>query len=440
MRHWLYQLLLWLTFPLWLYYSYRRCRQSDQVMACWQALWGLSLPNLPVGGVWVHAVSLGEAQVALHLLLRLRQQYPQLPLFFTAGNASALAVVRQSSAFSRLPEVSAQYLPLDYAWIRRRILRVLQPSLLMLIETELWPNLLLTAHRHAVPVVMIQARVSRRSQENYPRYAQPLLRQLLAPVKALAAQTETDRQFFIAMGANPQTSVCLGNVKYDLPLPMARFAPLLPQMSACLQGRWVWCAGSTHQQEEIPVLLAHQQLKQKVPSALLILAPRHLRHLDEVYAYLGQEGIAWLSWSALLSCQTLPDETSVIVVDQLGVLVFAYQLAQACFVGGSLVPWGGHNMLEPAALSKPIVAGPHNHNFAEIAQALTQASGLTIASDDRALAQTLFTWFTQPETAQAVGKAAFDVFLAQKGATERVMSLVSPWVLPQWHTSAHTAP
>lgn len=434
MRHWLYQLLMMLAFPLWLYYSFRRCRQSVATGACWRELWGMSLPSLPKGGVWVHAVSLGEAQVAVHLMRELRQRYPAVPIFFSAGNRSALTRVKQADDLMHAPLV-VSYLPLDYAWIRRRLFQKLEPSLLVLIETELWPNLLLTAHQKSVPVAMIQARVSRRSKTLYPRYMQPLLGQLLSPVRLLAAQTEEDRQFFVAMGANAETSLCLGNLKYDLPVNSDQFASFLPFLSACLANRWVWCAGSTHQGEEGELLFAHRQLLQTLPHALLLLAPRHLRHLESVYLQLETADVAWIRWSELLTCKHLAEEVEVVVIDQLGVLLAAYHLSQACFVGGSLVPWGGHNMLEPASLKKPIVTGQHNHNFAEIAQALQEAQALTLVDNATALAQTLQTWADHPEQAQAQGESAFSVFLSQQGATARVMTALSPWIAEAWQGS-----
>lgn len=432
MRHWLYQLLMILAFPLWLYYSYRRCRQSAEVGACWRELWGVKLPHLPKKSIWVHAVSLGEAQVAVHLMRELRQRYPALPIFFTAGNASALTVVRKAQDLSELPSFASSYLPLDYAWIRRRLFQALQPSLLVLIETELWPNLLLTAHQASVPVAMIQARVSRRSKTLYPRYMQPLLSQLLSPVRLLAAQTEEDRQFFVSMGANADSSVCLGNLKYDLPARVDQFSAFLPVLSQSLASRWVWCAGSTHQGEETVLLSAHRQLLQTLPQALLLLAPRHLRHLEAIYFQLQAADVVWITWSELLTCQRLAEEVEVVVIDQLGVLLAAYQLSSACFVGGSLVPWGGHNMLEPASLKKPIVTGQYNHNFAEIAQALTQAQALTVVDSATALAKKLHVWADHPEQAQAQGVSGFAVFLSQKGATERVITTLSQWITEQW--------
>ncbi len=429
MRSWLYQLLLYASLPFWLLYSHRRCRQTARPAQCWQSLWGLRYPEQARQGVWIHAVSLGEAQVALHLMRRLRQDHPQLPLLFTAGNHSALSVIEQAN----LPLTTAQYLPLDYAWIRRAFIQRVQPSLLILIETELWPNLLLTAHRYALPIAMIQARVSRRSQQQYPRYAQPLLKQLLSPIKLLAAQTQADRQFFIDMGANPDHSHCLGNLKYDLDMNIAELTHQAAQLAPKLGNRWLWCAGSTHPNEEIPIIAAHQLIQQHYPQALLLLAPRHLRHLETVYERLEQQGIAYMRWSTWLAQDApVPAEVDVLVMDQLGRLRLGYALSQVCFVGGSLVAWGGHNMLEPAALNKPIITGQHYHNFAEIAQTLIAANAITVVDSDTSLAAQVMAWAETPQKAIQVADAAHQVFLSQQGSTERILSALAPWIPVRW--------
>jgi 3-deoxy-D-manno-octulosonic-acid transferase len=221
-------------------------------------------------------------------------------------------------------------------------------------------------------------------------------------------------------------------MKYDLPIAQEVLEHQGQRLLPKLHHRWVWCAGSTHPDEEIPILAAHLQLRKTIPEAILILAPRHLSHLEVIEGRLTQQGIVWMTWSSFLTATQVETSVQVILVDQLGVLISAYHISQACFVGGSLVPWGGHNMLEPAALKKPIVTGQHNHNFAEIADALSQHQALSNITEEQSLANLLIDWAQHPDIAQARGEAAYDVFLSQQGGTERLLSALSPWIASKW--------
>lgn len=424
MRLWLYQLIMALLLPLWLLYAWRRCRQEGRPGLCWRQLWCLSLPNLPPSALWVHAVSLGETQAALILLRRLRQQQPELPVFFTGGNRSATRLARESG----LSNLHVSYLPLDYAWLRQRLFKRLKPRLLLLLETEFWPNLLHQAHQQATPVVVIQARLSQSSKRLYPRWGQPLLHQLLAPVRLFAAQTQADAQTLVALGAQPDRVQLLGNLKYDFALPsdLAEQTQRLQQQLPA--GRWLWTAGSTHPQEELPLLEAHRQLLAQAPESLLILAPRHPDHFERVATVLTQQGWNFIRWSDWQGQSPLPSNTQVLLLDTLGQLLYWYALSHACFVGGSLVPWGGHNLLEPAALGKPLLAGPHNHNFGEIAQDLEQGQALTLTDTAKQLAMSLSDWQQHPMKARQLGLRARERFLAHQGTTERLLQAITPYL------------
>jgi 3-deoxy-D-manno-octulosonic-acid transferase len=424
MRYWLYNFLMWLLLPLWIVYSWRRCKHQTNRSKCWRQLWCFDLPNLTQNGIWIHAVSLGEAQVALSLLRRIRQQHPLLPIFFTGGNKSAVGLAAQH----QLPNMSVSFLPIDYAFLRRKLFKHLRPKLLLLIETELWPNLLIQAHQQKIPVAIIQARLSKSSRINYPRYGQPLLKQMLSPVVFIAAQTEIDKACFIELGTQPEHSHCLGNLKYDLQLPEHLEADRA-HLSARIGERWIWVAGSTHPTEEIDILAAHQLLLMAHPNALLILAPRQMSHVPKVVQQLKRIHLSFETWSQWHDTQSpLATTTQVLLIDTLGALMIAYACADACFVGGSLVPWGGHNLLEPAALSKPIVAGPYNHNFSEIEQNLLAHQGMIIIHNPNALMQILANWLTNPNPAYAIGQHAHQCFKAQQGTMKAHLNALSPWL------------
>jgi 3-deoxy-D-manno-octulosonic-acid transferase len=418
---------MWLLLPLWLVYSWRRCKKQVNPSLCWQQLWTLQRPNLAKGAVWIHAVSLGETQAALILIRALRQQYPELPIFFTGGNSSAVNLAAKSA----VGNMQASFLPLDYAWLRRRLFKALQPRLLILMETEFWPNLLRTAHQNKVPVAIIQARLSKSSKQTYPKYGQPLLCQLLSPIALVAAQTQADADCLIELGATADKCQLLGNIKYDFKLD-ERLESKAESLKSRLGARWIWVAGSTHPNEESPLIEAHRRLIEKNVKSLLILVPRHPSYFNELAQKLTDANIPferWTQWAE--QGQSLSHTTQVLLVDTLGELMTAYSVADACFVGGSLVPWGGHNMLEPAALAKPILAGSHNHNFADIEQGLLNNKALLIVNNADELAVQLTHLHESTNQANELGQRAQDYFFSQQGATERVLAALSSYFPPK---------
>lgn len=431
MRLWIYQLLMWLLWPLWVYYTIKRCRQqakfcanSSSAWQCWQQLWTIHLPHFQQAPVWIHAVSLGETQAAFILINQLRQNYPDQPIFFTGGNSSAINAARQKS----IDNVSISFLPLDYAWLRRRLFRALKPKLLILMETEFWPNLLNTAHQHNVTVAIIQARLSQSSRKNYPKYGQPLLRQLLEPVAFVAAQTQADASALVELGIHPERCHLLGNIKYDFDL-----SPTLAQQSLALKNRlgarWIWTAGSIHAGEEVALIHAHQQLSLKLVNPLLILVPRHPSYFDSLANQLASMNILFRRWSEWYeTATTLEESVQVLLVDTLGQLIPCYQIAQVCFVGGSLIPWGGHNLLEPSALAKPILTGPYNHNFSEIEQGLISVQGMIKISDEHELTENLIQLYQQPDQGKCMGLNAQGYFQQQQGATQKIIAKLEKYI------------
>jgi 3-deoxy-D-manno-octulosonic-acid transferase len=424
MRLWIYQLVMWLLWPLWLYYSIKRCRQQKDAWQCWKQLWTIQLPQFQQAPIWIHAVSLGETQAAFILIKQLRQLYPEQPIFFTGGNSSAIQAARQKA----IDKVSISFLPLDYAWLRRRLMNAIKPKLLILMETEFWPNLLTTAHQRNLPVAIIQARLSQSSRKNYPKYGQPLLRQLLSPVAFVAAQTQADAQALINLGIYPEHCHLLGNVKYDFDL-----SPSLTQQGQALKNRlgerWIWTAGSIHAGEELPLLQAHQQLVTTGAHPLLILVPRHPSYFKALADQLDKMDIYFKRWSTWYqTSEALETSVEVLLVDTLGQLMPCYQVAQACFVGGSLVPWGGHNLLEPAALAKPILTGPYNHNFSEIEQGLISAKGMIRTHNKNELALNLIQLYKHPSQGKTMGLNAQHYFQQQQGATQKIIAKLKKYI------------
>lgn len=424
MRLWMYQLLMWLLWPLWVYYTIKRCRHQNNGWQCWQQLWTIQCPTFQQAPIWIHAVSLGETEAAFILIKQLRHLYPTQPILFTGGNSSAINTAKQKA----IDNVNISFLPLDYAWLRRRLFNAVKPKLLILMETELWPNLLRTAHEQNIPLVIIQARLSQSSRRNYPKYGQPLLRQLLAPVSLVAAQTQADADILIELGIKRQNCHLFGNIKYDLILPSH-----LDQHCLALQkrlgSRWIWSAGSTHAGEETPLIQAHRQLASVAENPLLILVPRHPNYFNRLADQLNEMNISFQRWSEWIQqADNLDSSVEVLLVDTLGQLMLCYQVAQVCFVGGSLVAWGGHNLLEPAALGKPIITGLHNHNFADIEQGLASVQGMVSISHESELAERLIHYYQQPEQANIMGLNAQAYFHQQQGATKKIIAALQKYI------------
>lgn len=374
------------------------------------------------GGVWIHAVSVGEMQAAAILVaaLRTRADAPELTLTCATptGRARAQAL---------MPDVPVRYAPYDLPGSLRRCLSRLRPRLLILIETELWPNLLHQARRADVPTLIASARVSERSARFYRRFPS-LLRPALQANVWVGAQTAGDARRFGDLGVAAERLSVVGNVKFDRVLPdelMPRGAALRARLGA---GRPVWVAGSTHPGEEQIVLEAHRQLRQTLPQSLLVLAPRHPQRFDEAAAGVQAAGLRCLRRSHALpqahAAQGEAEGYEVLLLDTLGELMEFYAAGDAAFVGGSLVPVGGHNLLEPAALGLPVLSGPQQFNSPDVARILTEHAALTTVEDAASLSAALAHLLSDPDARSEQGARAQAAIAASRGALARVLDLV----------------
>lgn len=374
-------------------------------------------PARPAGGIWVHAVSVGEVQAAAGLVRELRRRVPALPLTLTTATATGRA--RARALFGKAVDV--RYLPYDLPGAVRRFLARTQPRLGVVLETELWPNLYRACRRAGVPLVLANARVSQRSVRRY-RWLGRLVPETLAGVE-IAAQSDADAARFAALGAERGRIHVVGNLKFDVE-PAAGIGQRGRELRATLGGaRPVWVAGSTHEGEEEVVLDAQARLAAKLPRALLVLAPRHPPRFEAVAALLRRRRVDFVTRS---SGAPVAASTQVLLLDTLGELVLFYAAADAAFVGGSLVPIGGHNLLEPAALGRPVLTGPHTHNAAEVARVLIEARAAQVVRDAGGLAECL-AQLLGDEAARtesgARGRAAVD---ANTGALGRLLGLLAP--------------
>jgi len=372
-------------------------------------------------GVWLHAVSVGEVQACAPLVSALSRQYPGIPLTVTTFTPTGAA--RARALFGNVAQV--RYVPYDLPGAVRRFFARVQPRLAVIFETELWPNLYRECGRRRVPLVLASARLSARSVGRYQRLG-ALFRETLAQTAVVAAQGPGDAERFRALGADPAATHVTGNIKFDFELPRditARGARLRQQYAP---GRPLWVAGSTHGGgEEQAVLEGHQKVRAAHPGALLVLAPRHPPRFAEVAQALAQAGISFARRSQVAE-HAVDEDCQVLLLDSLGELLDFYAAADVAFVGGSLVPVGGHNLLEPAALGVPILTGPNNFNSEEIARLLIARGAAEVvhnAAELGARVTALLADAGARERMGAQGRASVD---GNRGALTKLLALIEP--------------
>lgn len=375
---------------------------------------GLGLPPVPTGGVLVHAVSVGEVTVARALLAELRKRRPQLPLILSATTATGL----QLASGAQVADATLPF-PLDLPGPTRRFLRTTRPRLLVLVETELWPEMLAACGNTHLPVAVVNARISDRSFPRYKLFA-PLLRPLLAPLTLALAQTEEDAARLVALGVTEGKVRVTGNIKFDVKPSKPLVPELAARLSALARGRQVLVAGSTMPGEERQVLTAWLGLSDR---PFLILAPRHPERAQEVVESCHQLGLRAVRRSPLPPAEGPVD---ALVLDTVGELAALYQLATVAFVGGSLVPTGGHNPIEPARFAVPVVSGPHVRNFAAVYRELANHGAVVLVRNAKELGAALAQLFADPQEARGLGQRAQAVLAKHAGATERTVDALLP--------------
>ena len=427
---WLYTLLLYLALPWVSLMVAVRGLTDREYWHGWRERFGAGLPRAG-GGIWLHAVSVGEVQAAAILIEALARRLPGVEITLSCATPTA-----RTRARTLLPDIAVSYAPYDLPGSVRRCLARLRPRLLIVLETELWPNLLHQAQRTGVPVLIASARVSKRSAGRYQRVP-GLLRAVLAAGVWIGAQTEADAQRFAALGVPPARVSVVGNIKFDRAL-----APDVTERGAQLRARYgagrpVWVAGSTHAGEEPIVLAAHRQLLGQQPSALLILAPRYPQRFAAAAAAISAQGFRCLRRSANAAGDDAPrgnapgiapgaavGDYQVLLLDTLGELADFYAAADVAFVGGSLVPIGGHNLLEPAALGLPVLSGPEQFNAPQVAEALGAQGALTLVHDAAELSAALARLLSDQQARAQQGAAGRAVIDANRGALGRLLQLI----------------
>ncbi|PAU87615.1 3-deoxy-D-manno-octulosonic acid transferase [Pseudomonas sp. WN033] len=415
----LYSLIFTLCLPLVVVRLLYRAWRAPAYARRWSERFALG-GDVRSGGIWVHAVSVGESIAAAPMVRALLERYPQLPVTMTCMTPTGSEQIRKLFG----GRVGHAYLPYDLPWLQRRLIRRLQPQVAIIMETELWPNLVAECKRAGVPVVLANARLSERSARGYNRVS-VLVRPMFAALDWVAVQTHAEAARFRELGVPEAAMTVTGSIKFDLqptPETLAQAAELRRSWGT----RPVWIAASTHAGEDEQVLAAHRQVLLTQPEALLVLVPRHPERFDNVARLAQDAGFSVVRRSE----QRLPAVTDqVFLGDSMGELMMFYGCADIAFVGGSLVATGGHNYLEPAALGLPILSGPHRFNFTEISELLEGAGALVEVDGADALAEQVVLWLEQPGRARNAGAAGQAVVRANQGALQRLLEGVGRFVV-----------
>ncbi|CAH5839455.1 3-deoxy-D-manno-octulosonic acid transferase, partial [Enterobacter cloacae] len=418
----LYTALLYIIQPLVWLRLLLRSRKAPAYRKRWAERYGFCRNKVAPDGILLHSVSVGETLAAIPLVRALRHRYPSLPI--TVTTMTPTGSERALSAFGK--DVHHVYLPYDLPCAMNRFLNTVRPKLVIVMETELWPNMISALHARKIPLVIANARLSERSAKGYGKLGK-FMRRLLSKITLIAAQNEEDAARFISLGLKRNQLAVTGSLKFDISV-----TPELAARAITLRRQWaprrqVWIATSTHDGEEEIILQAHRKLLESFPDLLLILVPRHPERFKDAREMVQKAGFSF----TLRSSGEIPSgSTQVVIGDTMGELMLLYGIADLAFVGGSLVERGGHNPLEPAAHAIPVLMGPHTFNFKDICAKLQQADGLITVTDADSVVKEVSTLLTDEDYRLWYGRHAVEVLHQNQGALTRLLQLLQPY-LPQ---------
>jgi len=412
---WLYRILVAGLLPVAIPVLKIRDRLAGKNRPTFRARFARHLPDLPQGGLWLHGVSVGEVEIARRLVREISSLAPETPMLVTATTATGLDLARRG-----LPrEVPVVPCPLDLPGALGRFLDASRPRALVIVETELWPEMLHQTGERGIPIAVVNGRLSDASFRKYQR-VRPLLGTLLDPLSLVLARSPADAERFAALGVKSSSVRVAGNIKYDLE-PDAEPLPWAKMVQTAAGSRPIVVAGSTMDGEEAVVLELATRCAAAGRPIFLILAPRHPERFDLAADLVKQKGLALTRRST--GFDPKPD-SDVFLLDTIGELARAYRSATVAFIGGSLTPTGGHNPLEPAVWGVPVVSGPHVHNFVEVYEEMTAAGAAVIVDDVDGLTTVVNAWLDNPRAAGVAGAAGRAVVETNRGATAKTAAAV----------------
>ncbi|MBN8142628.1 lipid IV(A) 3-deoxy-D-manno-octulosonic acid transferase [Vibrio vulnificus] len=412
----LYTLLLALAAPLLLFGLYRSTPNKPKFGQRWKEHFGIT-PKL-VGQnqpLWIHAVSVGESLAAIPLIKEIKEKTPDQVIVVTTTTSTGAEQIEKLGNL-----VEHRYMPIDFAFAVRGFLKAINPAKMLIIETELWPNTLATVHKANIPIIVVNARLSEKSQQNYAKVKS--LFNLIHPcLSKVLCQSQADADRFAKLGVPTSKLSVTGSIKFDIHISDEIKRQGVELRTLLGQQRPVWIAASTHKGEDEQVLDAHRQVLETHPNALLILVPRHPERFDSVFELCQTQGFETVRRT---QANTIADSTQVYLGDTMGEMLILLGAADVCFMGGSLVgdKVGGHNVLEPAALGVPVITGPSYYNFKEITIALVQAKGI-IVIESSLLGQKTQQLLCHSDRQKLVADAALNVVRKNQGALTRALSI-----------------
>ncbi|AXV64343.1 3-deoxy-D-manno-octulosonic acid transferase [Pseudoalteromonas lipolytica] len=416
----LYSLILYILSPLIIFYLYAlRGKKNKGYRAHFTQRFGVS--SLQQHDVVIHCASVGEVLAATPLIKALQQQNSQLSILVTCNTPTGREQIKNNFKNT----LSCCYLPIDFPCATSRFLKRIKPRVLCILETELWPNLMAQCKKRNIEVLVLNARLSAKSQQGYQK-VMPLTNVIMNSISALASHNQDDANRFIELGLAPQKVRVFGSIKFDITPTRAQLDKVAALKSEYNNARFIWVAGSTHPIEHERVLSAHQQLLSVVPDALLIIAPRHPEQFDKVASLLKHSDMTFSRRS-----ENNYTSQQVVLADTLGELQCLYGVARISYIGGSLIERGGHNPLESAAFSVGVLAGPHTYNFDHIYPELINAEGAKTVNNEQNLAETLIALSADNEALVKLGQQAAKCVVNNQGAIRKTVQLIEQFLEKQ---------
>jgi len=390
----------------------------------WIQRLGFLPPLVLKNPIWVHAASVGEVFCSLPLLRRIKKDFPQSQIVLTTMTRTG-----NETAKKYFPEADAiLFLPLDHPWVLKRFIKRINPHLLLIAETELWPNLLRSCGKRRIPIILFNGRISERSLRGYLLFRR-LFQNGLNHLSLFLMQTEEDQTRIIKIGAPSEKTKVVGNLKFDQTLPTLSGEKLAEVKElSLLQGKSILIAGSTHSGEEEVLIRILKELKKTNPQLILLLAPRHLDRLEEVEKILKRETLSWMRRTLLKESEDPGESCEVILLDTMGELMNLYSLGTLIFIGGTLFPIGGHNPLEPLFFKKCVLFGPYMFHFSEISRSLVHAGGAIQVKDEEDLFSQLKSLLSDEKMRREIGEKGYQFLQRHQGATERVFKEILPFL------------
>lgn len=371
--------------------------------------------------IWIHAVSVGEVIAAKPFVLALREKYPTLPILITTTTATGAQIAAQLG-----DDIEHRYMPIDFGFAVKGFLKRTKPQIFMIMETELWPNTLATVKKAEIPIIVINARLSESAMKGYQKI-KPLFLQLSQNITHILCQFKTDAQRFKTLGIEEKKLSVCGSVKFDLPVFDA-LNVAVTDLKKQIMDRPVWIAASTHPGEDEILLKAHKKILEREPHALLILVPRHPERFNNVSNLIVNKG---LSIARKSQQEAIKESTQVYLGDTLGEMMNLFCVSDCAFMAGSLLgkKVGGHNLLEPASLGKPILTGPSFYNFQVIAQEMIEKGACIVCQNKEDIVKNVITLFENNKEREKRGQAAREVVENNRGAVEKTMAAIKPWII-----------